>query len=102
MTLPASETDRLIRNIDRLSGRFITAFFVLTALLPARAWGWGYEGHQIVATIAEARLNPNALAAVKELLGNMTIADAAPSPDDLRKDRQETSPWRYVNIPIEA
>ena len=44
---------------------------MLFALLLLSSWcrGWGGEGHQLVALIAEDQLMPEAKAAIAELLG---------------------------------
>src|SRR4051812_26451001 len=53
-------------------------FLGLTCLsITSSALGWGGEGHRLVAYIAGQRLNPQAEAAVKDLLGNATLVDVA-------------------------
>jgi hypothetical protein len=74
---------------------------VCSILLPRASFGWGREGHQIVATIAEARLSPRAKAGVQELLGGDSLSDVANWADEIRKERNETSTWHYVDIPYE-
>ena len=64
-------------------------------------FAWGRDGHAIIAQIAEARLTPQAKAGVEELLGKRTMSSVASWADTIRKDREETSPWHYVNIPYE-
>src|SRR5687768_2783880 len=49
---------------------------VLLLSFPPRVFGWGGDGHQVAALIAEERLTPEARAAVKELLGPADISDA--------------------------
>jgi hypothetical protein len=67
--------------------------------LPALAWG--PEGHNLVARIAEAQLTPVAHARVIEILGpNVSMASISSWPDQIRRQRQETSHWHYVDIPI--
>ena len=67
--------------------------------LPVLAWG--PEGHNLVARIAEAQLTPAAHARVMEILGpNVTMASVSSWPDQVRRQRQETSHWHYVDIPI--
>ena len=79
------------------------------------AWAWGCKGHQTVAFIAERHLNPDALAAVNQLLKNNPIdpklarfcqdfmndlmADAATWADDVRTVRPETGAWHFIDIP---
>src|SRR5690242_13633031 len=92
--------------------------FGLSVLMPApAAMAWGPDGHKIVADIAEARLTPKAKAAVAQLLagdnptanpagnptGNPTggeapsLASIANWADSIRKERDETSTWHYVD-----
>ena len=82
--------------------------FRLTALiiflLPASLYAWGGDGHQIVCLIAEERLTPAGKAGIKELLGDANISDAeiASWADNVRRERSETGPWHYVDIPTDA
>jgi nuclease S1 len=71
-------------------------------LLPCLARAWGGDGHQIICLIAEDQLTPEARAAVHELLGagvNISDAEVANWADEVRRERTETGPWHYVNIP---
>jgi len=73
-------------------------------LIPSIARAWGGDGHQIICLIAEARLTPAAKAGIHDLLGDAHISDAeiASWADEIRRQRAETAPWHYVDIPIEA
>lgn len=83
----------------------LAAIGVIWMLLPPRhALAWGPDGHRIVADIAEARLTPKAKAAIVELLGggeDTSLASVANWADSVRKEREETAPWHYVDIPYE-
>jgi uncharacterized protein (DUF433 family) len=63
---------------------------------------WGYTGHRLIGTITENHLNPKAKSAIKELLGDTTIADACTWADDARKDPRfkETANWHFLNLPM--
>jgi len=68
------------------------------------AHAYGPTGHRVIAEIASHHLTPTAAKAVKELLGNEFMAEAATWPDEMRADPdkfwQETaSPWHYINVP---
>jgi hypothetical protein len=79
------------------------------------AFGWGCEGHQIVALIARAHLTPAASAAVDRLLKQSPIdpavnrfckdrpadsmADSATWADDT-KNAEKTGIWHYIDIPL--
>lgn len=64
--------------------------------------GWGREGHEITAMIAEHYLTPEAKKAVRELLGNESMASVSTWADAVRKERRETAKWHYLNIPPDA
>ena len=76
-------------------------FAAVLLALPSSLYAWGREGHAIVAQIAESRLTPKAKAGVAELLGKQSMSSVASWPDSVRKERDETSPWHYVDIPYE-
>lgn len=61
---------------------------------------WGKTGHQIVAQIAKAHLEPGVLDSVQKYLGTMSFEDAATWMDDVRKDTSLNymKPWHYVNV----
>ncbi|TKC10404.1 hypothetical protein FA048_09445 [Pedobacter polaris] len=63
---------------------------------------WGYTGHRTIGQLAENHLNPNAKVAIKNLLGDTTIADACTWADDARKDPQfaATANWHFLNLPL--
>ncbi len=90
--------------------------FCVTFLLTAgSAFGWGCEGHQMVAMIARAHLTPETSAAVDQLLSQNPVdpalkrfcqdrpadpmADAATWPDDVRPIAK-TGAWHFVDIPL--
>ena len=64
-------------------------------------FAWGPEGHDLVARIADAQLTPVARAKVAEILGpGVTMASISSWADSVRRDRPDTGPWHYVDIPI--
>jgi S1/P1 Nuclease len=66
------------------------------------AYGWGHEGHDLVARLAAARLTPKAAAQVAEILGPAdTLVSTSSWADQVRNSRKETGPWHYVNISID-
>ena len=71
---------------------------------PSLAKGWGKEGHQIVAAIAERYLqahSPNALTRAKSLLQGQSLIDVATFADDVRNKRPYTKNWHFVDIAID-
>ncbi len=81
-----------------------TAVAVLAAVLaPAVAlYGWGHEGHRIVADIAQERLTEVTKRNVQSLIGNNTLASVANWADQIRPERDETFGWHFVDIPKDA
>jgi hypothetical protein len=66
------------------------------------AFGWGGEGHSLVARIAWDELTPAVRARVTEILGpGVTIQSVASWADQVRNQRRETAPWHYIDIPID-
>lgn len=73
---------------------------LLCGALPV--YGWGPEGHSLVARIADAELTPAARARVAGILGaGVTMASIASWPDQVRRQRPNTGPWHYIDIPID-
>lgn len=82
------------------------------------AFGWGCDGHQIVALLAARHLTPAARSAAERLLaanpvgrgrerfcGNgerEPLADASTWADDVKDDRPETRPWHFIDVPLGA
>ena len=80
------------------------AFIAVLLITPAMCLAWGGEAHQIVALIAEDHLTPKAKAVIAELLDGAHISDAevASWADQIRRERSNTAPWHYVDIPVTA
>ena len=80
--------------------RRLTTIVILCGTLPA--FGWGPEGHNLVARLAAAHLTPAAAAGVAEILGTGTsMASISSWPDQIRRERAATGPWHYIDIPID-
>jgi len=70
-------------------------------IISVSAFGWGGEGHSLVARLAAAHLNPRAAAKVQQILGpGVTMASVASWADQVRNQRRETAPWHFIDIPI--
>jgi len=75
---------------------------LLIVLASSSLFGWGGEGHRLVARIADAQLTPSARAQVATILApGDTLASNASWADDVRRQRSETAPWHYIDIPID-
>jgi hypothetical protein len=80
--------------------RKLRLWALLCAALPALAWG--PEGHVLVARIADAQLTAAARARVAAILGpGDTMASVSSWADQVRRNRPQTAPWHYVDIPID-
>ena len=77
---------------------FIATFLLL---FTTHSWGWGTQGHMVVAQVAENNLTPSARKAVKQILKDFSMADIA-NWADFVKSRPEwahTKSWHFVDIP---
>lgn len=87
----------------RSPGLLACAMVVAAGLAPQPAAGWGKQGHEIVALIAEHYLSDNDRKEVRHLLSeDASLADIANWADVVRPSRPNTAPWHYVNIPPDA
>jgi hypothetical protein len=72
--------------------------FALTLVFAINALGWGQEGHQVVAIIAERHLTAKARERVRQILGaEGSLAAVSTWADEIRPSRQETAPWHYID-----
>jgi hypothetical protein len=78
------------------------AVVVLTLLTPSTLVGWGHEGHEIVASLAQTRLTENTKTGIRSLIGDASLASIANWADEIRPDRDETYNWHFVDIPTDA
>ena len=102
--LDSSENDLCRRGTALVScynapmNRRITRLALFAILIPAVCFAWGRDGHRITGFIAAKYLTPQAAAAVKDLLGDESLADVSTWPDEIRRERKHTAPWHYANI----
>jgi hypothetical protein len=75
--------------------------FLLSITAALTLGSWGFKGHNTVGAIAERHLTPKAKAAVQDLLGKETLAEASTWADDVKSDPdyKHTRIWHYVNLP---
>jgi hypothetical protein len=69
-------------------------------LLPFSSMAWGLLGHRIVGEIADGYLSPKARAAIKQILGNESLAMSANWADFIKSDPsyKYLGPWHYINF----
>jgi hypothetical protein len=73
----------------------------LVVALPAGSFGWGREGHQLIARIAFQHLDKKAQTAIGGLLDpGETLESISTWADEVRPKRNETATWHYINIPL--
>ncbi len=76
------------------------AWIPLLVVCPS-AFGWGNEGHALIARIAQAQLTPAAREHVAAILGpGYSLVSIASWADDIRRSRPNTGKWHYIDIPI--
>ncbi len=80
----------------------ILALLLLVAVVSTQLAAWGPKGHAIVGDIATSRLTPVAKENVQLLLGSDTLASVSSWADTVRKDRDESYDWHFVDIPKDA
>lgn len=82
---------------------------VLSALLaPPPVWGWGEEGHRIVARIAEAHLGRKARDGIRDLIGARSISDPriAVWADEIKRSAfykrryPNNQKWHYIDLDV--
>ncbi|MCR8557408.1 S1/P1 nuclease [Mucilaginibacter sp. BJC16-A38] len=67
---------------------------------PVQSMAWGTQGHRICGQIAESYLTPQARKAIKEILGNESIAMASNWADFIKSDPDYSylSSWHYIDF----
>jgi len=77
---------------------FVAAFFGFLQV----SYGWGADGHMMIAEIAQSMLTDKAMEIVTQFIGNnRTLADVAPLPDDYAFTPQGnwSRPCHFCNLP---
>ena len=75
----------------------------LVLFCPLQAWGWGADGHRIIAELAERQLQPRTAAEVRRLLSlepGATLGSVASWADQVRTEADARR--HYVNMPPEV
>ena len=76
--------------------KILAALLIAALALPQLAFGWGREGHQIIAAVAEDHLDETTKVMIQSLIGNNHLYSIASWPDDIRNERRETGPRFYA------
>jgi hypothetical protein len=80
----------------------VIVILVLISFISTQLLAWGPKGHAIVADIAASRLTPIARQNLQLLLGGDSLASIASWADSVRKERDESIDWHFVDIPKDA
>jgi len=86
-----------MKNFIRIA---IILYFTISS-----SWGWGKQGHMMIAQIASDRLSNTATNIVSQFTGSdYTLATIAPLPDDYDHTDQGrwSAPCHYCNLPKDA
>ena len=80
--------------------RNVLSVALVAMLATGPCFGWGLDGHAIIAAVAESRLSPDALNKVRALLGGESMASVASWADEVRNTAHpESYSWHFVDIP---
>jgi hypothetical protein len=85
--------------------RKLTSLLLPTLVLStvcSSAFGWGLEGHRIVAIIAEKNMTVAARKDASALLGGASLESVAGWADDYKISHPETEAWHFIDIPMQA
>src|SRR5215472_8709484 len=80
----------------------LIAIVVSATLVSGQLFAWGPQGHAIVAGVAGSHLTSTTKKNIRLLLGNDDLAAVCVWADDIRKQRDETFGWHFVDIPKDA
>jgi hypothetical protein len=82
---------------------YVITIFILM-WMPAVAFGWGEEGHRIVASIAESFLTDGTRIEIHTLLDKETLVGVSTWADDIRNETRYLylKPMHYINVPRRA
>lgn len=71
-------------------------------LVPVSAHAWGAMGHRVIARLAMDYVSSDTRKEITRLLNGQSLADASTWADSIRSERRETSPWHYINVPVDS
>src|SRR5262249_13069454 len=98
----AASAAALLLEYNRDLMKKLISLFLLFTLVSSQLIAWGPKGHAIVADIAQSRLTPVAKKNLQLLLGSESLASIASWADQIRKERDESYDWHFVDIPKDA
>ncbi|MDP4265217.1 MAG: S1/P1 nuclease [Bacteroidota bacterium] len=83
----------------KLRKKILFIVLLVSFSFPAMAW-WGMTGHRVVGEIAESYLSSKARKAIKDILGDESLAMASNWADFIKSDSafNYLSPWHYTDM----
>jgi hypothetical protein len=80
--------------------RSIIISFTIAFIIPIYFYGWGEEGHKIIAKIAELEVKTKVRNKVQKYLGLSSFEQASVWMDSVRSNKSYDymKPWHYVNV----
>lgn len=91
---------QLIVKDNSMNMKRMTLIVLAVILACGTASGWGREGHEVIAKIAENHLQPSAKKTIEKYLGDHSIVYFAKWMDEYRhtKEYAFTSPWHTAKV----
>lgn len=93
----------MFQNLYKMKKINVKVFLILSVFLylPFNGFSWGMLGHRITAEIADQYLHKNTRKAIKEILGNESIAMTSNWADFIKSDKSYDylNTGHYVNLP---
>ena len=86
-----------MRHTARL---WVLSVLLMLLGLQSAAFGWGPEGHKVIALIAAQNMSATALQQARVILGGVSLEDVANWADYIRRERPDTARWHYIDIPL--
>jgi hypothetical protein len=89
--------------------RLVVAVVIALVVGPSTAsWGWGHEGHRVIARIAAKALDNDTRTKLAAIFGTAdtpgaveaAMADASVWPDQIDKFATGTREWHFINVPV--
>lgn len=91
-------------NGDQRTGRVkkFVAIFLLWSFIPVQLFAWGPKGHEVVADVAGSRLTLQTRKNLDLLIPGQSLSWIANWADEIRRQRDESYDWHFVDIPEDA
>jgi hypothetical protein len=81
---------------------WLVVWLMASLMAAIRCYGWGPEGHRVIALIAERNMSAVALDQAKIILDGESLEDVANWADHIKRAHRYTARWHYIDIPLAA